>query len=404
MDLRKLLKLDNLIIMGSQEYPAGDSRICYWGGMGEVVKNISERLVHKGFEVLVLPRRIKEYMGRTIIYTEKNGVHILSPPILPFQAGAENTDLYNVFPLKDGTIALDHAYTTWRYLQRHGLNKGNPIVHIHDWLGAAWAREAKRLNFRRVFTVHMSAERNHGLRLADKRLELEKITGNNSQIIHYVSLAQMKSCRPYHWNSSRRHVIIPNGVDIHKFRPPEQENPEEYVFFIGRLTPVKNVPALVQGWSIFNEKYPNVGLRILGGSGISNIDVHKTIKALSQEQRSLVDLKIEMVSFQERLEAYQDSTICCFPSSKEAFGIVAIEASACGKPAVVGDVGGFKENVLEGITGIHVDGTKAKSIAEGLELAYMNRKVWGKNGRRLVKDFYDWDKIIESYVKELYND
>lgn len=401
-ELKKLLKLDNLIIMGSQEYPSGDNRICYWGGMGEVAKNISERLVQEGFEVLVLPRRVKEYSCRHTIYIEKNGVHILSPPIQSFQAGPENSDLYDTFPTSDGITALDHSYSVWRFLQRHGLNKGNPIVHVHDWLGVAWAREAKRLGFKRVFTVHMSADRDHGLRLADKRLELEKIAGNNSEIIHYVSLSQMRSCKPYRWNSTRKHVIIPNGVDIDWFKPPKEDNPEEYVFFIGRLTPVKNVPALVQGWSIFNEEYPDIGLKILGGSGISNIDVHKRINGLPQEQRALVDLKIEMVSPQERLEAYQNSTICCFPSSKEAFGIVAIEAESCGKPVVVGDVGGFKENVLEGVTGVHIDGTKAKSIAEGLELAYVNRRVWGRNARRLVEDFYDWDEIIKSYVQNLY--
>lgn len=74
----------------------------------------------------------------------------------------------------------------------------------------------------------------------------------------------------------------------------------------------------------------------------------------------------------------------------------------CGKPTVVGDVGGFKENVLEGVTGVHVEGNNPESIASGLETAYLNRKAWGKNARKLTEEFFSWDKIIDSYVEELY--
>ena len=58
--IEEILKSDNLILMCSQEYPI-DSKVAFWGGMGVVTKEVSERLVKKGFEVLVVPRRVKEY-------------------------------------------------------------------------------------------------------------------------------------------------------------------------------------------------------------------------------------------------------------------------------------------------------------------------------------------------------
>ena len=398
LELEELLRQDNLIIQACHEYPF-NSDIAFWGGMGEVVKNVSERLVNKGFEVLVLPRQVKEYTGNKIIYDEKNGVHVLAIPIKTYQAGNSNTDLYNILPTTQGTTALDHCFTTWRYLEKYGLEKG--IIHAHDWLSCGWLREAKRKNIPKIFTVHLSTERN-GKRATDPRLELERLNGTYADIIHYVSLHQMKSCQAYKWNHNKPQIIIPNGVDVNSFKPPQESPLEEYILYVGRLTPVKNVPNLIKAWKIFHDEYPDVKLKILGASGTSNIDVQNTIMSLSPEERTKVELRIEMVSLQERIKYLQNSTVCCFPSSVEAFGIVSIEAQACGKPVVVGRIGGFKENALCGVTGVHIDGGKPQEIAEGLHLAYTNRNTWGRNARKMVEEFFSWDKIIEIYIKELY--
>lgn len=402
VELRELLKKDNLIVMGSHEYPIDKIKIAFWGGMGVVAKEVSERLVKKGFEVLVLPRKVKEYASTKPFYHEQNGVHIFALPIRRYQAGSYNADLYEVYPLPAGVTALDHSYTMWRTLQKNGLK--NPIIHGHDWMSIAWLREAKRDDYKSILTVHLSANRNASSRLNDKRLELERLAGFYAQKIHYVSLAQMKECAIYGWNHDKEHHVIPNGVDINRYIPPNDSSIEDYILYVGRLAPVKNVPQLVSGWSEFNTKYPDVKLKILGASGVSNLDVQRVIASLDARQREKVELRIEMVSEAERIKYYQNSSVCCFPSSREAFGVVAVEAQSCGKPVVVGNVGGFKENVLEGVTGLHIDGTSPNSISEGLTLAYENRKSWGRNARKLVMTFYDWDKIVEDYIKEFYSD
>jgi len=401
MELEELLKKDNLIIMGSHEYP-GIDRIQFWGGVGEVVRNISERLAQKDWEVLVLPRLVTEYRTSTPIFIEHNGVHLLGLEIQRYLAGEENGDLYLTYPGYEGTTTLDHAYTTWRYLEKHGLK--NPIVHVHDWLGVGWAREGKRRGCKTIFSVHMSVLRDSSQVLIDKRLELEKLAGQYAQTIHYVSFDTYKSCRTHGWNSNKKQLVIPNGVDVDKFKPITERSPEEYILFVGRLVPVKNVPNLIQGWSRFNDKYPEVKLQILGAPGASYVDVVNTFNALTPEKKARVELRTAMVPFEERLRRIQNASVLCAPSSDEAFGIVAVEAQACGIPVVVGDVGGFKENVLEGVTGTHITGTNIDSIAQGLELAYLNRKEFGKNGRKLVEGYFDWNKIVERYVKELYGD
>ena len=396
MQLREILQTDNLIIMGCHEYPISPE-IHFWGGMGEVCKNVSERLVHRGFEVLVLARQTEDYAAKNTFFAQKNGVYVFSPPVQKFQAGAENTDLYMVYPCSENIKVLDHNFTVWKHLQRNGLSK-KAILHGHDWMSVGWLRQAHQKGMPTVLTVHMSVDRTSG----DKRLELERMAGEYADVIHYVSLSQRKSCRRYPWDNSKSHVVIPNGVDTQKFTPPKKSPTEDYVLFVGRLTPVKRVPALVEGWSKFNKNFPEVKLKILGAPGMDNLNVQRAIHRLDKSQQEKVELRIEMVSLYERIRYYQNATVCCFPSVREAFGVVAVEAQACGKPVVVGSVGGFWENVLEGITGVHVDGYSASSIAEGLEVAYLNRHTWGRNARSLVLQFFDWNKIVDEYVERLY--
>jgi len=396
LNLKELLQSERLIIMCCQEYPISPE-ICYWGGMGTVVKNVSERLVHKGFEVLVTPRPIREYAGDNAIFLEKNGVHVFSPVTKSFQAGEENLDLYLTYPVSEGTRALDHSFTVWKQLEENKPLQA--VIHGHDWFSVADIREASKLKLKTVFTVHMSVDRNGNT--DDKRIELERVAGSHADVVHYVSLAQQKSCCANNW-VGKRQVTISNGVDVTKFVPNKNSQTEDYVLFVGRLTPEKNVPILVKAWRQFNQKFPEVKLKIIGLPGICNTDVMQEIQKLPEALRQKVELRLEMISEQERIAYYQNASVSCFPSSKEAFGIVAVEAQACGVPAVVGAVGGFWENTIEGITGVHVDGTDPTSIAQGLELAYLNRKDWGRNARNFVQQFFNWDTIVEKYIEELY--
>ena len=398
--LKELLESERLILMGVQEYPTVEG-VTFWGGMGVVCKSISELLVHRGFEVLVLPRQVTGYQAQQIIYTAKNGVHVLALPTKTYQAGAENTELYELCPSPEGMMGLDHAFTTWRYLTENGLKHG--IVHGHDWLGAGYLVAAKQANLKTAFSVHMSSDRTIQDKLLDKRLELENVAGNCADIIHYVSLSQKIACVTHNWGNHKSNIVIPNGVDVDKFLPPKETLTEDYILFVGRLTPEKNVPSLVKGWSMFNKNFPSVKLVILGAPGLSLVDVKREIDALSPEQKERVTLKIEMVTEQERIDYYQKSSVCCFPSGKEAFGIVALEAQSCGKPVVVGNVGGFWENTVEGTTGVHVQGNSPESIAQGLEVAYTSRNAWGKNARKFVAEFFSWNTIVEKYIENIYN-
>lgn len=82
----------------------------------------------------------------------------------------------------------------------------------------------------------------------------------------------------------------------------------------------------------------------------------------------------------------------------EGFGIVFLEAAACGKPVIAGASGGTAEAVRDGESGLLVDGSSAAAIARAVvELATdsARRDRMGEAGRRFVLGTYTWDKITE---------
>ena len=88
-------------------------------------------------------------------------------------------------------------------------------------------------------------------------------------------------------------------------------------------------------------------------------------------------------------------------SNSESFGVAVIEASACGKPVVVSDVGGLPEVVKDGITGIVVPPRNPEKTAEAIEKLVLDdsmRKQMGATGREHVAKFYDWNKNVEQMV------
>jgi glycosyltransferase involved in cell wall biosynthesis len=125
-----------------------------------------------------------------------------------------------------------------------------------------------------------------------------------------------------------------------------------------------------------------------------------------------------MLDKKEVIQLYSHADVFCCPSIYEPFGIINIEAMACQTAVVASAVGGIKEVVVDGETGILVtleqqnmapfepiDPEKfSKDLAEGINKLINNkelRETMAKNGRKRVEDFFDWVAIAKQ-VEELY--
>ncbi len=177
-------------------------------------------------------------------------------------------------------------------------------------------------------------------------------------------------------------VVIPNGVDIKKFSEAKasEEIKERYrltgykiIGYVGRISKEKGIEYLIDAFRILKEKRDDVRLLLIGpyrkneyGDPIFYAHLNSIIKIYNLEKYASFTGLME----HEKLPSYYASCdILCFPSDwEEPFGIVCIEALACGKPVIVTDSGAFREIITNGLNGFIVPKKDPSAITEKVML------------------------------------
>jgi D-inositol-3-phosphate glycosyltransferase len=253
----------------------------------------------------------------------------------------------------------------------------------------------------------------------DMRLQYEQEASKLADRVHAISKSQERIIKTRYNIRTDKLLYIPNGVDLQRFRPPTEEEKKsdeavlkkyeinrKYIAFWGRIDPVKGISNLISAYDRLSHEFKmEYGLLILGIPSnweYYHNDILKKYRELPQEVKPRVKIFAEQIPDNELIPLIRSASAGVFPSLKEAFGLVAIEAQACGFPVVVGNVGGLPENIIPKKTGVLVDGYDASSIADGLEYVLANRDEMAENTLPFVQQF-SWDKIVQEYVTDLYS-
>ena len=187
--------------------------------------------------------------------------------------------------------------------------------------------------------------------------------------------------------------VVPFGVDLDRFSP-RIESVERGIITIGTvktLAPKYGIEYLIRAFAVVEKKYENVKLVIVGDGPLRG-DLQNLATELNCSQ------KIDFVGKvpNEKVPEYINSMdIFVVPSvlESESFGVAAVEASACGLPVIVSDIGGLPEVVLDGKTGLRVPPKDPDAIAKAIIFLIENpqlREEWGKEGRRFISNHYNW--------------
>jgi len=208
------------------------------------------------------------------------------------------------------------------------------------------------------------------------------------------------------WN--RKVDIVPMAVDTKVFKPvdPSQLRDElvdrgiikkgdKVVLFVGRLVQHKGLEEIIACANYVNAKF------LICGSGPLKDRLEKDI-----ESQGLKDKVKLLGSIEDELLPYYYSLCDLFvlPSHSrlEAFGIVLLEAMACGKPIIASDIPGSREIVVEGHNGLLAEPLNAMDLAEKINEILQNEKSaeeMGRNGRRLAEERYSWDRITDEIIR-----
>jgi glycosyltransferase involved in cell wall biosynthesis len=214
---------------------------------------------------------------------------------------------------------------------------------------------------------------------------------------------------PYLRNYSDKIEVIPNGVDVDKFKPFNVKKQENSIFFLSLLDEFhkyKGLDYLLNALKIVKLEIKDVKL-IVGGKG----------KLLNYYRNMVNDMDLEnnvefhgFIPDEKIVEYYNKCRVFVLPSissKQEGFGIVALEALACETPVISTEIVGVAADVKESNSGFTVPPRDVDSLADAILKILANKdssRKMGINGRKLVEEKYTWAgiaKMAEKLYKEL---
>lgn len=280
------------------------------------------------------------------------------------------------------------------------------IVHTHTWYTNLAGFYAKTLyDAKLVATVHS---------LEPKRPWKEAALGNAYRLsawaertclrycdrIIAVSNAQKEDVVECCDVDARRVEVIPNGVDAQTFR--RREDPEilerygvrkPYVLFLGRLSRQKGV---LEAVAASHHLPAGVTLVLVTGKADERrLEVELSSRVKNRDRIVWVN---KMLTEPEAIAFYSGCKVFISPSRYEPFGIINLEAMACSRPVVSTNVGGIKDVVVDGVTGILVEPQNPVMLADAINAVLAdgeNAARLGRNGRVRVEQEYSWTKVAD---------
>jgi glycosyltransferase involved in cell wall biosynthesis len=193
--------------------------------------------------------------------------------------------------------------------------------------------------------------------------------------------------------------IIPNGVDVEKFKPCD-EVINNVVFWGGRFIQTKGLEYLIKALYLVVKKEP-VKL-IMAGDGPLFFKINNMVKHFGLERNVVFKSRVPHSEIPRLIGV---ASICALPSVKEGMPYVLLEAMSCGKSVIGSDISGINDVITHGKNGILVPPENPEALANAIILLLENKSLrtkLGQNARQLMVEKYSWDVITKKIEKAYY--
>ena len=380
------------------------------GGQNVHVAALSQALAARGHEVVVHTRRDDPDVPRRVELSP--GVVVDHVPAGPARVLGKDDLLPHVQDL------ADDLHRTW------GRRRPD-VVHGHFWMsGIASLAAARPLGVPVAQTFHalgVVKRRHQGDKDTSppERLHLERHVVQEAD--HLVATCSDEVFELLRLGADRtRTSVVPCGVDPRLFNPRGPVAPRDpdrpRVLFLGRLVERKGIgnviSALAEGplADLGGAAGPAPELVVAGGPPAAGLEAHDEVRRLRDLAREVgVADQVRFVGRVDRedLPALLRSAdvVACVPWY-EPFGIVPLEAMACGVPVVASAVGGLVDTVVDGLTGVHVPPRDPPAVARALRRLLEDpeaRREMGAAGARRVRARYTWGRVAAA-TEAVYDD
>jgi D-inositol-3-phosphate glycosyltransferase len=278
---------------------------------------------------------------------------------------------------KERLPALVDEYADWVALDL--ADRGDvDVLHANYWLsGIAGHRLKHELSLPLVSTFHTlgrvkslggDAEPLH-------RVAAEESVMGCSDLVTASNEVEARQLRELYGVPAERIELVPPGVDRAFFSPGDRSgaraaldlDDRPVILFVGRIQPLKGLGIAVEALDLL--RHGDARLVVVGGPSGDDGD----------EEAARIDKRIGELGLEDRVRFvppqphhmlstyYRAADVCVVPSRSESFGLVALEAAACGIPVVAAAVGGLTTLVRDGHTGLLVEDRDPESFAAAID-------------------------------------
>ena len=381
--------------------------------MNVYVRDLTRELGRKGIGVDVFTRSQDEHVPHVLHHLGHGNrvVHVPAGPETPLS----RQDLANYLDeftagVKDFAESKEIEYD---------------LIHCHYWLsGLAGLNLRETWNLPLIQMFHtLAIMKNRVARSgeeepSDLRLESEAHLLQSADRVVAATPAEVAQIQWLYREDTSRVVVIPPGVDTSHFYPIPDDEAKEYIgvpchdrmlLFVGRIEPLKGIDTLIEAVGILHkegilDRHPFC-LAVIGG------DTHSSREQMTAEMERLHAMRdslgiLDLITFlgkrdQDTLPYYYSAAeVVVVPSHYESFGLVALEAMACGTPVVASETGGLAFLVRDGETGFHVPTADPEALAEELRLIIQDDDLRAQLGRQAAEyaQAYSWSMVVEQVI------
>jgi D-inositol-3-phosphate glycosyltransferase len=380
---------------------AGDA-----GGMNVYIVEVSRRLAERGIAVDVFTRATSSDLPPVVEMSP--GVTVRHVSAGPFEGLG-----------KDDLPAQLCAFTAAVLREEAQHEPGHfDVVHSHYWLSGqvGWlARD--RWGVPLVHSAHTLAKvKNAALAEGDVPEPRARVIGEEQVVAEadrLVANTADEASQLVRWYDAdpQRTLVVPPGVDLQRFSPGDRQRARRRIgvpadavvlLFVGRIQPLKGPDLLLHAAArmLADDPALRATLQVLvvgapSGSGLAEPRRLQELAAslgVTDVVRFLPPQRSEQLA-----EHYRAADVAVVPSHNESFGLVALEAQACGTPVVAAAVGGLHTAVDDGVSGVLVAGRDPGDYAAAIRRVLAGRELLAAGARRHACRF-SWDHTVDSLV------
>lgn len=370
------------------------------GGLNVYVREVANAFSDRGIATDIFTRRQSP---------DDPAIESLAPLsrviYLPAGRSLDKYSLYGEVPAFAAGIRsfVERENVSYDMLYSHYWLSGEVACLLRPEMGLAWAHTAHTLGLVKNRTLASGARPEPALRI---RVEGE-IAQQADLLIGSTADEADDLVRLYGADPDRVHVVAP-GIDLATFQPLDRADarrkigygPGRVLLFVGRLERLKGVDVVIRALALLRDRaHDDLRLIVLGEDVRDGQESEKErlkLVASAAGVRDRVDF-LGSVAHHELPYFYAAADVCVMPSYSESFGLVALEAQACGRPVVASGVSGLRSVVRDEVSGYLIDDHDPAIYAERIGRLLADPELAQQMGRRgrLLAQRFSWTRTAD---------